>query len=124
MSNYKRVIPRDFFNEAKLLKCLGLLALKIHENKDPITGKLNQVLEDEGKGFEICQHSDGSIGCVNYFLFDNNGTPIYLSSGLNSRLNFPLIYENHDYSETFFVFDEEGEFTKDFINLINGGGDE
>lgn len=32
-SSYRRVLPRDLFNEAKLLKCLGQLSLMIHDGK-------------------------------------------------------------------------------------------
>ena len=34
-TQYERVIPRDLFNEAKLLKCVGLLVLKIHDGENP-----------------------------------------------------------------------------------------
>lgn len=31
LSNYERVVPRDLFNEANLLKCIGKLVLEIEE---------------------------------------------------------------------------------------------
>ena len=34
-NTYRRKIPRDFFNEAKLLKCMGLLSVKVLDNKIP-----------------------------------------------------------------------------------------
>ena len=46
MDNYSRVIPRDFFNEAKLLKCMGLLALKVLDNMTPNGIKI--LIEESG----------------------------------------------------------------------------
>ena len=118
--NYRRVIPRDLFNEAKLLKCLGLLSLRVHENAGPICDRLNIVLEDELSGFKIMQHIDGSIGCINFFLFNNNGTPVFLSTPLNSKLNYPLLFETLSFGEQIceFVFNDEGEFTEDFLKTL------
>ena len=110
---YNRVIPRDLFNEAKLLKCLGVLSLNIHDDIDNLSSRINMVLEDESKGFMISQNElDGSIQCSNLYLFDNNGTPIYLSSGLNSRLAYPLEYQYKAVQD--FVFDDDGTFSEAF----------
>ncbi len=44
---YTRVIPRDLFNEAKLLKCIGRLVLLIHD------GDHNNIsFEHDGEPFE------------------------------------------------------------------------
>ena len=34
-AKYTRVLPRDLFNEAKLMKCMGLLTLLIHDELIP-----------------------------------------------------------------------------------------
>lgn len=44
---YQRVIPRDLFNEAKLLKCLGRLSLFIHDGKSPPILKVRNRRPDE-----------------------------------------------------------------------------
>ena len=49
---YKRVLPRDLFNEAKLLKCLGRLCLLIEDDMC----KLEYDHDDEfAEGFVIGQ---------------------------------------------------------------------
>ena len=69
--DYLRVIPRDLFNEGKLLTELGFLSLAIHDNKDNIATVLEMVLtNDEDQGFCITQNdSDGSICVKNLFVY-------------------------------------------------------
>jgi len=59
--SYLRVIPRDLFNESKLLKCLGQVCLHIHDNR---AGRLAMVESGaaDGEQFEIDQNEfDGSL---------------------------------------------------------------
>lgn len=112
--SYKRVCPRDLFNESKLLKCLGFVSLLIHEGKIRC---LNMNHENENEGFKIRQNpSDGSIYVSNLHFFDNNGTPVYFYHLLNNKSNFPLImnYKNEEY----YFFNESGEMQidKDLFN--------
>lgn len=103
---YFRVIPRDLFNEAKLLKGLGKISLMIHDNSLPYV-TVNH--EDESAGFRIAQsENDGSIYVTNLHFFDNNGTPIYFFHPLNCKENWSLQMEYK--GETYWVFDERGEF--------------
>jgi hypothetical protein len=103
---YRRVIPRDLFNEAKLLKCIGKMSVLIHDERIP---NLNITHENESKGFIIAQDHDGSIYVDNVFFFDNNGTPVYFHTPLNSKENWPLImlYKEEEY----FPFNDNGEYT-------------
>ena len=104
--SYRRVIPRDLFNEAKLLKCLAFISLKIHDGK--IQG-LNINHEDESRGFKIEQNDlDGSIHVSNLHFFDEAGTPVYFCHPLNNKGNFPLLMEYKD--EVYFPFNESGEY--------------
>jgi len=66
-----RVIPRDLFNEADLLKCLGRLWIKLDERRDH---KGRMVFYGAGeRPFEVEQNpSDGSIHCRNV-VFDLDG---------------------------------------------------
>lgn len=107
---YQRVIPRDLFNESKLLKCLGRLCLMIHEGQ---TGRL--TFEHEGS-FEIDQNIDsGGLTCVNLHFF-LGGTPIYFESSYNSKDNYPLWFiVEWEYKR---VFNEDGAFTDEFASLI------
>jgi hypothetical protein len=102
---YARVIPRDLFNEAKLLKCLGFISLCIHDGK--IQG-LTVTHEDEREGFKIAQDPDtGAIFVTNLYFFDENGAPVFFVHPLNSKLNFPLIMSYKD--EEFWPFNEKGD---------------
>jgi hypothetical protein len=106
MNGYLRVIPRDLFNEAKLLRGLGKIALMIHDNNLPYV-TCNH--EDERAGFKIVQNpSDGSISVSNLHFFDNNGTPIYFYHPLNSKERETLMMDYQD--ETYFCFSDDGKF--------------
>jgi hypothetical protein len=109
VGKYERVIPRDLFNEAKLLKCMGRLCLLIHSNKTPVKMSFKQP---KG-GFNIQQlSSDGALIITNLPVKIKSET-FYFVSKYNSKANYPLYlrFENEDTQ----VFDESGEFTTEFI---------
>lgn len=110
---YNRVLPRDLFNESKLLKCLGRLIL-IVEDTTKIEG-LSYILEQyESKGFIIKQSiSDGNLYVEN-LKFNFNGIPIRLESIYNSKDIYPLLCD--DYIK---VFDEHGEIDVNFTSYLN-----
>lgn len=108
--SYTRVIPRDFFNEAKLLKCMGQLSLKILDGLLPEGIKIE--IDENGEPFEISQTSDGRLFISNYDATIND-TYVSLSTTYNSKEPFPLVCF-HDDVETV-VFDDNGEFTPEFI---------
>jgi len=116
MKNYRRVIPRDLFNEAKLLRGLGKISLMIHDNT--LTG-LNVNHENERTGFVINQEdSDGSINVVNLQFFDNNGTPVYFFHGLNckERESLQMQYKG----QTYWCFNDAGEWMPDSQIFVKG----
>lgn len=109
---YQRVLPRDLFNEAKLLKCMGQLILSIEG------GKLENKLQYhfDGEDFNISQdQSDGSIRVGNISVW-KKGLQLYFYTPLNSRLNYPLRVT--DIGEEIYVFEESGLFTEEFKNFI------
>lgn len=108
--SYQRVIPRDLFNEAKLLKCLGQLALVIHERQaDPLTLEHDDT---EAPGFNVEQDlNDGALYCSNLGLF-SRGRLIGLRSKYNSKDAFPLWFILDD--EEGRVFDDAGNMTEKF----------
>lgn len=117
--NYNRVVPRDLFNESKLLKCLGQISVNID-------GKLREYgttdeLTNEKLGFIITQDESGNISCINYNVYAQFGSEgpvkLKLHTGMNSRLNYPLICETI-YSEHIYVFDDKGKFSKEFISYL------
>lgn len=127
---YKRVIPRDLFNEASLLKCLGRIYILLE------TGTHNARLDyavDEGDyreaeqygepapGWNICQNeSTGGIYADNVILWIG-GKIAYLERPLNSRQDWPLWLERLDgeeLEEPVEVFDKAGNFSPEMLALI------
>lgn len=116
--SYNRVVPRDFFNEAKLLKSLGRLSLYILDNKDGISKYVEEHFDNNF--FDIEQTDSGDIYCVNYeIIHKNSGTPIDLYSLLNSKDNYPLVFIIEDINEDYeYVFDDDGNFTDYFLEAV------
>jgi hypothetical protein len=112
---YKRVIPRDLFNEAKLLKCLGQLSLLIHDGKCPKSLQLQHNNPEQGFLIGI-DESDGGVYCHNLKLFLGE-IEIYLVSVLNSKDNYPLLYR--DDNEEGEVFTKQGELSQEFLEMIS-----
>lgn len=114
---YTRVIPRDLFNEANLLKCLGRLWIVLERTSLPA------YLEGPkpGEPFRIEQdESDGSIFAANVRL-RVRGMVWPLSRPINSREPWPLYGETLD-GETVEVFTDEGELSPEFLEAIEGSG--
>jgi hypothetical protein len=114
-TNYMRVTPRDLFNEAKLLKCMGQLSLKILDCATPC----NILLKDTGNPFKIALMDDGFLTITNIKVKIQVKKNIYypvFRSLYNSKSNYPLFctHENCDHR----VFDESGEFDQEFLEFI------
>jgi hypothetical protein len=107
---YTRVIPRDFFNEAKLLKCMGILSLKILDCQLP--EGIEITISESGNPFNIQLSDDGSLYVANYQI-KVNGQIVEFHTTYNSKSNYPF-YASVDYCE-YQVFDDGGEFTDEFI---------
>lgn len=111
--SYQRILPRDLFNESKLLKCLGFLVLEYENKMFPN----NVHIYYDGTPFNIQQDYDGNIEVVNLSI-EKNDEEIRLYHPLNDKRPYPLRAE-------FFagldvrVFDDDGLFTKKFEELIN-----
>lgn len=116
MIPYTRVLPRDLFNEANLLKCLGKLSLDIH---DGILSTLELVHTRENRGFDIYQdETDGSIICDNINFRTKEGMDIWMHRPLNSRAPWPLIATLENVDDETIVFDDNGNYTPEFLELI------
>lgn len=110
--NYIRVIPRDLFNEANLLKWMGRVYIQSEYTDD-----VKVELTDEGSkgGFRIMQSpADGSIYVENVIV-TVKGRRVHLFTGLNSRSELPLYAEYGSKVES--VFDSEGYFTDEFMDI-------
>lgn len=110
--NYCRVIPRDFFNEAKLLKCMGQLALKILDRQTPC----EISIKESGKPFEVALLDEGSLTVINYPV-TVKGIILTFKTTYNSKGAFPF-YCEYDYTD-YTVFDDNGNFDDEFINFCN-----
>ena len=113
--SYIRVVPRDLFNEANLLKCLGRLYI--------VTERFSGVWFTEpapGVGFHVEQDdSSGAIFCrnVTFYIGDQSTR---LERPLNSRASWPLYLTEvgeHDIDPVA-VFTEDGELTPDMMTVI------
>lgn len=117
--SYQRVLPRDLFNEANLLKCLGRLWMLIEEYGSP---GLEIVHDWPNQGFEIHQdHSDGSIYCANFKVCNADGKWVIPFTLLNSREACPLYVQDKD--DEIEVFEERGGltcFTDEFLEWGKG----
>lgn len=112
-TNYQRVLPRDLFNEAKLLKCLGRLFLMQANNQlNP-----NIRLEHDtslNAGFTINQdQSDGSFFVSNISVYVND-VLFYHCANLNCKDAYPLILTCSKTDEEFYVFDDNGNLASEF----------
>ncbi len=116
--SYLRVIPRDLFNEANLLKCLGRLWCLLDETRGHNARLGDKDNEHSGAAFDIVQdESDGAI-FVHNLPFTVGRIEYTLFVPLNSRAPWPLWlhYEDDDIQ----VFNEAGSFSTDFQHLILG----
>jgi|688.fasta_scaffold2624612_1 hypothetical protein len=110
MKNYQRVLPRDLFNESKLLEQIGRICLAIHD------GKLTQLdFEHDGEAFDIQLSDEGGLYISNLEFLDSKNSPIFFSTNYNSRQKNPLMVLDPETEENLFVFGDSGEFSKHFL---------
>lgn len=120
--SYMRVIPRDLFNEASLLKCYGKIALHILDRAP----KGVRFASEEVEAFDIVQRDDdGAIFIRNLPLIVGQWT-FRLIRPLNSRRDWPLYAEMIDGDDAVAVdvFNEDGSFTNEMLVLFADGESE
>ena len=115
---YARVLPRDLFNEAKFLKCLGRLALLVHDGQ---AGPLSCAAD--GGPFDVRQDpADGGLVARNV-TFRVGAAPVPVKSVYNSKAPYPLVFTAADGGEAD-VFDHGGDLTAEFaahLHHLSGG---
>ena len=120
--SYIRVIPRDLFNEAKLLKCLGMLSLYWLNNTQNARSLYRIDFNEECQGgFDVCQDlSSGDIYSENVTLerIQGESENVFLSHPLNNNSVNPLHFTFRN--ESWAVFDDAGLFTTAFISAMEG----
>lgn len=117
--SYMRVIPRDLFNEANLLKCYGQLWLKLEPY---FNSGIKLIFVDEAipwhAPFDIQQDpSNGSLTIKNIIL-TIHGKTFELERPLNSRDPWPLYANDYKNHESFKVFTEDGHLNPEFLEVI------
>lgn len=113
--SYNRIIPRDLFNEAKLLKCLGQLALVIHDGVGvPSSLKLTHSWEEEGFNIEQ-DSSSGALFCSNLELTCSRRI-IELSQPYNNKDAYPLQFVLDDNGDR--VFNDDGTLSDEFLAML------
>jgi hypothetical protein len=126
---YQRVLPRDAFNESKLLKCIGKLTLLIEDGLIPwLSYEFDQnnyedAIDERSTGFRIWKNdSDGSIFITNLGIYYRDKKLLNHRIPLNSKAPWPLFFTNRNY-EDLEVFDDEGnlliteEILKEFLAI-------
>lgn len=118
--SYERVIPRDLFNESKLLKCLGQLALLLHNYETRWPLRLEHEDSNES-GFRIdLEPQRGELCCTNLVLTHTlTEKQIYLGSGYNSKEPYPLWFVSEDETNEGPVFNDDGSFADEFLKFIS-----
>jgi hypothetical protein len=113
--SYRRVIPRDLFNEGSLLKCYGRLAILLDQY-----GASGFAFPEDVTEFDIVQRpEDGAIFIANLPL-SNGKVEYHLLRPLNSRRAWPLYAANanDDSADWIEVFNDDGYLTAEMRELI------
>lgn len=115
--SYVRVIPRDLFNEASLLKCLGQLWLKTEK-----FAAHKFLMEQKANGFEVRQDCSTGATYVPSIVITINGKRYGHSRPLNSREPWPLwlVPWFDEDGEEIEVFNDAGELSAEFLALVEG----
>lgn len=114
---YRRVLPRDLFNEADLLKCLGRLWILLDEKGIAKAG----YREESADGFDIVQNEATGGIVARAVTFQIDGVVHRLERPLNSREPWPLLVSEKEDDEDFDpirVFDDDGNLSEEMLILV------
>lgn len=119
--SYYRVLPRDLFNEAKLLKGLGRIICDIHDEK---LGGLAFEHYYPNEGFVVEQdRSTGNLMVTNLTIWSkhpdiDDATPVYIECRYNAKDDhWPIVFYTGEDDEQHAVFDEDGDYSDEFQAL-------
>lgn len=114
MSNYIRVLPRDLFNEASLLKCVARLWILTDEKRDHQA----RFVTEDCDVFNVLQDQSSGAIYIGNVEFTVRNVPHRLSRPLNSRSAWSLYMDTEDGDETLSVFDDEGNLSADMLSYV------
>ena len=117
--NYTRVIPRDLFNEANLLKCCGQLALHLLDYRYVTSPYF--VEPNGGDGFQIVQDPDTGETMIANLEFWVDGRQWSLRRPLNSREPWPLVASCCECQDGIPVFASDGSISSEMRDLLKNG---
>jgi NADPH-dependent 7-cyano-7-deazaguanine reductase QueF len=107
--SYRRVIPRDLFNEAKLLKCFGRLYIEAERHQNIIVEQRNE------KAFDVQQDASSGALYVDNLRVTVRGVSVHVYTAYNSKSAWPMYADYAD--ECIAVFDDEGGLTDEFLAI-------
>ena len=110
---YHRVLPRDAFNEANMLKCLGQLSLIVHKYYEQDTRL--QLSFDPDQPFNMDLNQDGGLMFTNLYLVIRDRIH-FLQRPMNSREAYPIYLDIS--GEPITILTESGELTQEFKDLL------
>lgn len=110
--SYNRVLPRDLFNEAKLLKCVGRLCLLIHDGMAPKGLKFHH----DGSAFQVHQNKSNGALFIGNVQFTYKGQSLELECSYNSKEDYTLYLDTPE--DSAFVFDNTGGISDEFKALL------
>lgn len=115
---YQRVIPRDLFNEANLLKCYGRLWLLLEPRMEG--SRLTVQFTFSGAAFDVEQNpADGSLSIDNVELWIR-GVRCSLYRPVNSRSTWPLyLAYSVGGQDDIPVFDDDGNLSEEMLKLLD-----
>lgn len=114
--SYIRVLPRDLFNEASLLKCYGRLWIILDERR----GHSARFVTEDVDHFGIVQRQEDGSLFISNVEFTIAGRRYLLTRPLNSREDWPLYVEDIDDmdAEPVEVFNSMGYLSPGMCHLI------
>lgn len=108
----KRVLPRDAFNDANLLKCIAQLTMLIEDGAKEVEGL---TFHYDGEPFNIRQdESDGSTHVANIQFWLKRHL-VLMRRPLNSRDAWPLLMIHN--GEEYYIFGKDGNILPSFKSL-------
>lgn len=117
--SYQRVIPRDLFNEANLLKCYGQVCLNLERLNLPHV----ELTQSDDGSFEVYQDPDSGALTLDNVGLHAHGKGWKLTRPLNARAPYPLYVES--ISDPDFdpvdVFNDDGTFSASMLHFLGTG---
>lgn len=118
--SYNRNIEDELLSRSKFLECLSRL-FKIKRRGYSILDSVDIEISENQLKIGV-DESNGELVTSDIFLIIK-GNVLNLSTAFNDyKYRYPLLYNYYDLesgNQSDFIFDKNGEFSSDFIDLVN-----